>query len=1525
MIGFKNPGLYPYVLCLIITLFPGHSLYSQQLSGPLGTAESTLPPVISPSPNSATLTRIISDNVDLYTGRLNVDIPLYTLKSRDIEVPVSLEGNVNAHKVNEVAGWTGLGWFLNAGGSITRVMKSLPDEFTGTISPSSYNFAGIGYTKLKQLEGVDISLFEGDTYSITKKQDIINRGNWNSYNKENIGKGYDLQPDEFFFNFGKYSGKFVFDQDGNIHTISKSNLTVTPTYEVRNGNNKISGFTVVTDDGYTYRFGGFNENGVEETKLSTETRSIKLYNQYVGFDGSRYMYSKFFTCASLIQPPGTPANDNFDRNVETINLFYYPSTWYLVSITSPALDLVTLSYEANGNIINYTSDRSFSASMPKLDENQVANGGYYYFSPIPPAQAISWFPYAFKSPFVFSVTYSTTSILSKRLTKITGVGNNRIEFQANTEREDLMNDKRLDKIVVINSNNTVLKEYNLNYDIRYSGEAVENFRFSYLMMDPLNKTYSVQSSEDRTFDIPDYMRKRMFLRSIQETGGDLSLPAYQFEYNPQALPFRSSPAQDFSGYYTRNDENHPLTGLWYTIGNKKIPVSGDLFPCYITNPNPQPPMGTWGGGNKIPFIDRMVAGVLTKITYPTGGYKEFDFYMSGALKGASNGLCIKSIKEYEKAGATPVTKEYSYGTFRGTDEVVVQHEMIENMTGTNYDGRVFWSSERMNPENMGREAAGGYDWVEIKQPGNGRYRIEFTNNTMSGFENIKNRVKVVSSLMSPNIQELPVENVSPFPAPTSYDWKRGLPYEEYYYDENNKLLKQTSFRYDFATLNPQEIKIEGLAVTKVKLNYITGTWNWYLYGKYTHYSNWYALATKTDKVFAADGDVNHYMETKEEYTQQRVVLNGREFMFPQSTKTTKPGKNEELVTYTTYPWQYAISQPYDEFEAGIARLNASNTPGKVIEQYQYLQSPGGGNQRVIAGVMNKYADFKPFLKQTYSLKPATPISMGSFYGTAQAGGNFTYDPNYKPEAGFTYAGIGVLFDQNRGEDKKEAYIWDDNYLYPIAKVTNASWSDCAYTSWEDGALSGNWTEALYVFDEPNAFTGKRAAPGTLKKTGLDPAKTYIVSFWTYQGTSVWVNDNPVNGDQPTFNGWAYNETTVSGVSEVFILTHFGLIDEIRLFPKGAQMTTYIHEPMVGVISETDPNYHMRRYEYDGLQRLKMIRDEKFNILKTFDYNYKDETNTAAMWQSTNDKRCIPCPQDSNYNTANQEVRQVDVNPNSATYKSERWYNLGATGACIVQADWQKISGPTCLLNSNGFNTGVSRVVQKDMNPCSGTYNQTKNIDAIDYTLCPSNEPNWQPTSDYRCQPCPANIAYTSKVQERKWQDMNPNSATVGVTQWRATGAQCANAPVWQNTGATRCLTNEMNLPNGFEQENRDVNPCSDTYNQVMWVDGGTSSACPKVYAFMEQNDFYSQPGSGLYNTCDIWVRFYYDQARTQPATVTNAKITILETRRSGCSDYYYDAVFNNVNGQSVKLYEDVVYEWDSPECYHYTEFALEYQ
>jgi YD repeat-containing protein len=372
------------------------------------------------------------------------------------------------------------------------------------------------------------------------------------------------------------------------------------------------------------------------------------------------------------------------------------------------------------------------------------------------------------------------------------------------------------------------------------------------------------------------------------------------------------------------------------------------------------------------------------------------------------------------------------------------------------------------------------------------------------------------------------------------------------------------------------------------------------------------------------------------------------------------------------------------------------------------------------------------------------------------------------------------------------------------------------------------------------------------------------------------------------------------------------------------MTTYVNESLVGVTSETDPNYRIRRYEYDGLQRLISIKDEKRNILKTFDYNYKDN-NTAPMWAGTTEKRCRPCPQNGNYHTADQEIKQVDVNPNSPTYKNERWYNMGATGACTVQADWQNISGPTCLLNSNGFNTGFQRFVQQDKNPCSGSFNTTRNNDVANYTACPSNEPNWQPTDEIRCQPC-SNPVYNTKIQQRKWIDQNPNSNTGGTTEWRATGVQCATPPDYQYTSTPpTCQLNSFGWPTGWlMREKKDMNPCSDSYGFTYWSYGEQNHpSCPAVYWRIVYTDYKYQ---GTYSTNDVYIAFYqYINGVEVPYNVSNISFTMEESHASNNCEWFSNyRQFTGISGNYIKLYEDVTSEYETPpDCYTYVSFSAQ--
>jgi YD repeat-containing protein len=157
---------------------------------------------------------------------------------------------------------------------------------------------------------------------------------------------------------------------------------------------------------------------------------------------------------------------------------------------------------------------------------------------------------------------------------------------------------------------------------------------------------------------------------------------------------------------------------------------------------------------------------------------------------------------------------------------------------------------------------------------------------------------------------------------------------------------------------------------------------------------------------------------------------------------------------------------------------------------------------------------------------------------------------------------------------------------------------------------GNW---VVIGGSPVYLTNTASPTGTkyytftgttLQKTGLNSGDTYIVSYWSSTGSNYTVTGTISSTKTgATIGGWTYVEHEITGASSVSV-SGTGSIDELRLYPKGALMTTYTYLPLAGVTSQCDAGNHITYYEYDSLGRLTQVKDEKRKILKTLDYRYK---------------------------------------------------------------------------------------------------------------------------------------------------------------------------------------------------------------------------------------------------------------------------------------------------------------------------------
>ncbi|WP_342327995.1 RHS repeat domain-containing protein [Pedobacter sp. FW305-3-2-15-E-R2A2] len=141
------------------------------------------------SPQAAALGKYVEMPVGYYSGIPEVSVPLYELKTKDFSVPVSLSYHASGVKPREIPGWVGAGFSLNAGGSVTRIVRGLP---------------GLG------------AAYVPGTFPDRRR--MLNVENENSMAK------VDTECDEFYFNFLGLSGSFSFTSDGKVLMKDVNNL-----------------------------------------------------------------------------------------------------------------------------------------------------------------------------------------------------------------------------------------------------------------------------------------------------------------------------------------------------------------------------------------------------------------------------------------------------------------------------------------------------------------------------------------------------------------------------------------------------------------------------------------------------------------------------------------------------------------------------------------------------------------------------------------------------------------------------------------------------------------------------------------------------------------------------------------------------------------------------------------------------------------------------------------------------------------------------------------------------------------------------------------------------------------------------------------------------------------------------------------------------------------------------------------------------------------------------------------------------
>ncbi|MBS7566472.1 hypothetical protein KHS38_18855 [Mucilaginibacter sp. Bleaf8] len=261
-----------FLTCLI---FLSNVLLAQQLETKLN-----IPTYTVHSPNVTALGRYEEYPVNTGTGVPSIEIPLYTIKGKKLQLPISLSYHASGIRVDQEASFVGLGWVLNAGGIISRVIKDKPDE-------QAYGFMELGkalpnYNTIGDDIGDSQPFRTG--YSETLKQ-------WAIYN--------DKQPDLFSMQTSNLNAEFSLNNSGKFINLNLDSIK----FEADLYGNKI----VVTDkQGNTYRFG---------TSLDNQP----------AFETPRQYNSTSTSSTHVIKYEYTNGNLNYVPR---------PATWYLTEIIS---------------------------------------------------------------------------------------------------------------------------------------------------------------------------------------------------------------------------------------------------------------------------------------------------------------------------------------------------------------------------------------------------------------------------------------------------------------------------------------------------------------------------------------------------------------------------------------------------------------------------------------------------------------------------------------------------------------------------------------------------------------------------------------------------------------------------------------------------------------------------------------------------------------------------------------------------------------------------------------------------------------------------------------------------------------------------------------------------------------------------------------------------------------------------------------------------------------------------------------
>lgn len=714
-----------------------------------------------------------------------------------------------------------------------------------------------------------------------------------------------------------------------------------------------------------------------------------------------------------------------------------------------------------------------------------------------------------------------------------------------------------------------------SYLFKYFYTLADTVGYNTLAKNPMNYIYAATS-----LAIKDTFSRRLFLESVQEVtynanGDTIKNPPYKFTYDfTHNLPTRYSYALDSWGYYNGKDANTSL-------------LPDDVLQMFNTFDR-----GT--GANRSIDTNYTRTGTIKELQYPTGGKTIFQFENNKLGVHLLGGLRVKRIINYDSLTSKSLTTEYEY--LNGIGQYYPQHYysyVEKEASGPLLHSITKVSGNTVYPLFSGLGSPIVYTEVNRTQVGEG---VKLRSKHFFKYEN--------GSSFEGSYQE---EGV-PHPKQISYDNFSGIEYRTELYKEttpNNFVLIQRDSS-EYTALNNYNNFFWNIQTAWVPRG--TGGWViWPYNDPWTVYPMNTIPGTHIYKQLQ-DQDVVRYKRSFVRDDNGNDIV--KESWFDYDTRNgnqwlvkTLNENQDTLITQIKYAPQYDYA------------TEVSVSPVAPVEIISLLKKPGTSDSLLLAAILYNYEGMR--LKKVYRIDLPTPIAISSFQRSYNTAGTFYRDSRYKLFQEVVQWSDNAKPLTVEARSGNQAYIWDQEESQVGAFAQNAVNNDIAYTSFETNH-TGNWTISGGSVNNSKSITGTKGynLAGSISKTGLT-SQDYMITYWSRSGSMLVNSASGTAGEQK--DGWTFYKHTVTSATSV-TLSGTGIIDELRLHPKAAHMTSYTYHPLIGISSISDATGRISYYEYDDFKRLSLIRDQDNNILKKYCYKYTGEPDACEPIVYYNDEQ-----------------------------------------------------------------------------------------------------------------------------------------------------------------------------------------------------------------------------------------------------------------------------------------------------------------